>query len=401
MLLGPFDKELVYSYSTVLVILKRCGIISFSITLLSMVESSAQSEVSVGLFKRNKVNQILFSPESGSYVLINNATDTIYKTKTDDAISVSKSNGKLVVKSIYGFRDSTAAISFSGAGLNPSFKLKTGDDDRTYVYANDLLVTQNDKLLKLINYVDIDNYVSKVVQGEVGYGAELEYYRIQAIICRTYAYRNLRRHESEGYNLCDHEHCQVYKGHLSATDQVIEATATTNGLVMVDDKDQLILSAFHANCGGQTANSGDVWKEQKSYLTSVVDTFCVSERSAIWEKSINKSELVNQLGFKTEPLLLDSLKFNQAERKVVFNIGSDSILLSKARIRLRLRSTFFDLESVNDAFILKGRGYGHGVGLCQQGAMRMTTHGYNYSQILGYYYKGANLILYNSIQPPE
>ena len=68
---------------------------------------------------------------------------------------------------------------------------------------------------------------------------------------------------------------------------------------------------------------------------------------------------------------------------------------------LGLRSTYFDVDVMNDKAQLSGRGYGHGVGLCQQGAMKMAESGYTYSQILGYYYKGVSLIPITSLQPEK
>ncbi len=65
---------------------------------------------------------------------------------------------------------------------------------------------------------------------------------------------------------------------------------------------------------------------------------------------------------------------------------------------LGLRSTYFDAEFKDGQVKLTGRGYGHGVGLCQQGAMEMAQNGYTYSQILGYYYKGVSLAPISAIQ---
>ncbi|MFC2176568.1 SpoIID/LytB domain-containing protein [Bacteroidota bacterium] len=361
--------------------------------------SSAQESILVGLLERNKIEALMFSPTSGTYVLVNAKKDTIYRLQSDDVISIAKKNGRLIIQGVYGFLDTTNAISFVGSGANPAFKLKINEN--TFTYSDDLILSVKNGGIRLINQVNIEAYVAKVVRCEVGYGAELEYYKIQSIISRTYAFKNLRRHQAEGFDLCDEEHCQVYRGDVKITKPIYEATVSTSGLVMVDTSNQLILSAFHANCGGQTCNSQNVWREKRSYLTSVLDTFCVGERSALWEKAIEKKELINQLHFKPDALNHTDFTFSQDERKFMFCIGKDSIPLNEMRILLRLRSTFFDVSCDGNNFIFKGKGYGHGVGLCQQGAMKMTTHGYNYSQILGYYYKGVGLVPYDTIQHPD
>src|SRR5208337_2379392 len=101
----------------------------------------------------------------------------------------------------------------------------------------------------------------------------------------TYALKNSRKHITEGYNLCDMVHCEVYKGRCTKP-EIILAVSKTSGEVIVDKDNQLINAAFHANCGGQTVNSEDVWSKSATYLKSVNDTFCINMPKARWEKTI-------------------------------------------------------------------------------------------------------------------
>jgi stage II sporulation protein D len=268
------------------------------------------------------------------------------------------------------------------------------------VYYESVEIKGSNGRLNLINAVNMERYVSRVVQSEVGYGAADEYYKIQSIICRTYAIRNLERHALDGFDVCDHQHCQVYSGLKTPTEEVVKATAATAGLVMVSKENDLVLSAFHANCGGQTANSEDVWKESRSYLRSVKDTFCLKSRSATWEKQMPLPEFVTQLGFTS--FTADSTwSWKHEDRKRYFSLNTDSVETTVMRRMLSLRSSFFDVELKDGTISFSGKGYGHGVGLCQQGAMEMAQSGYTYSQILGYYYKGVSLITINSLQPSK
>jgi len=356
-------------------------------------------DVSVGLMNRKTISSLLFSPNSDKYFLLIEDGDTIYRFKSDDAISIEVIENQLLVKSPYGLKDTLSSVKIIGAGNSPGFRIRFNDDKKDYSYSDKLSVSVWKGALKIVNDVSVERYVAKVVQSEVGYGAAEEYYKIQSIICRTYAVRNLIRHAVDGYDLCDHEHCQVYSGLKSASNEVMKATSATSGLVMVDTKNELILSAFHANCGGQTANSEDVWRESRTYLTSVEDTFCLQSRSAVWDKTMPVNEFITQLGFATNTADLGDWSFNQADRKKYFTLKTDSVETAQMRRLLRLRSTYFDLKIKDSSVEFFGRGYGHGVGLCQQGAMKMAESGYTYSQILGYYYKGVSLIPMTSLQP--
>jgi stage II sporulation protein D len=318
--------------------------------------------------------------------------DTVYRFRADDALSIQAVGNGLSVKSVYGFSDTLYSATLAGSGLKPSFVVRSGTETKDHNYFDGLKMEAKNSVLEVANRVNMERYVSRVVISEVGYGANEEYYKIQSIICRTYAARHLGRHAAEGFDLCDNEHCQVFSGFKKETNEVVRATASTNGLVMIDPKEQLILSAFHANCGGQTANSEDVWKESRTYLVSVEDTFCHSGRSSNWQKTMPAQDLLAQIGFSSNTSEFSNFEFDQTDRKKYFTLGSDSLEIAEMRKMLQLRSTLFNLEFRDGNAVFHGRGYGHGVGLCQQGSMKMAEFGYNYSQILGYYFKGVSLV---------
>lgn len=256
-----------------------------------------------------------------------------------------------------------------------------------YGYDDDLRVLMNGIKTKLINIVDLDHYVAGVVEGEAGYNLPLEYYKLQAILCRTYALKNMNRHAAEGFNLCDKVHCQVYH-HKCTKNNIVKATAATSGLVVVDDDLSLINTTFHSNCGGQTANSEDVWLSEVSYLRSVRDSFCMNSRSSDWMVNLPLADFKTAF---TKNYPLDSFELQSAltlcqdtarfpHKKLI------STELTKLRTALNLKSTFFSIEQDSNHVILYGKGYGHGVGLCQQGGIEMAKLGYSYVDILKYYY---------------
>jgi stage II sporulation protein D len=163
----------------------------------------------------------------------------------------------------------------------------------------------------------------------------------------------------------------------------------TRGQVILDKDSVLIISAFHSNCGGETSSSEDVWLSDQPYLKSVFDPYCKTSRNALWQKSFPESEWVSYLrksGDREQLSDPSQLTFSQEERLTDYKTGSFTIPLRTIRSDLNLRSTFFSVTATGDLVILKGRGYGHGVGLCQEGAMMMAVKGFRYWDIINFYY---------------
>jgi stage II sporulation protein D len=232
------------------------------------------------------------------------------------------------------------------------------------------------------------------VQSEVrGISDKIDFYKIQAIISRTYAVTHLRKHVNEGYNLCDNVHCQAYSSRNNSP-IILTATVQTMGQILVDTSNEPISAAFHSNSGGQTVNSEDVWITAVPYLRSISDTFSLSGNSAKWEKKMLISDFFSILEKKlnypvNNEIMRDSaLTFSQPSRKVFFPAH---IPLKNIRTVFSLRSTFFDVERVGDMVVMHGRGYGHGVGLSQEGAMQLVELGHSVEDVLGFYYSGASL----------
>ena len=241
--------------------------------------------------------------------------------------------------------------------------------------------------------MEFETYIAGVVQSEI-YGKETDIFRIQAIISRTWALRNLGKHQSEGYNFCDNVHCQAYHNRCIRPDIMLGAIESS-GETLVDSLGALIETPFHSNSGGETANSEDVWRTALPYLRSVEDTFSFQMRQSNWVKTIDINRWLNYFS-KTHKLnIQDSsirdtlLHFSQEHRKTRL-LG---IPLTRIRIDWQLKSTFFSLsvDSASNTVLLHGHGYGHGVGLSQEGAIRMVELGIPYDSILRHYYTGASI----------
>jgi len=256
----------------------RCTICYF---LLLFVISTYASNVNIGILNGKKPTTVIFSPISGDYWLVTQADSLLISNQ--DLAHLTYVNGQISVKTLEGEIGVYTSLKMIPVNAGCTFKLKPVIPySHMREYDDELDVSVQNGHLLLINNVQMDKYVAGVVKYEVGTTASFEYYMVQSIICRTYALSNFRKHEEEGFQLCDKVHCQVFGSRCSEADpktglrytgtkNIIKAAFETTGIVIVDENLELITAPFHSNCGGETANSEDVWMLPKSYLRSVID----------------------------------------------------------------------------------------------------------------------------------
>jgi len=373
--------------------------ISFFLITLSCGYFHAQELVNIGIFYNSKISEIkvLFQDnysiqyeENGNLQQL--MKNHIYYLKAyDDSLVLfdNLNNQKIISKKI---------CFYSPDLENAQFTVISNQFKKERIYKGHLLVTANKGLLKMINTLNLDDYVCGVVNAEVGKGKHPEFYKAQALLVRTYALSHLYKHLSEGFNLCDAVHCQVYYG-ICFSSVIADAVKQTQNQVIVDNDLNLIVAAFHSNSGGQTVNSEDIWGSKKDYLRSIIDTFSIGMPSYSWKKTIPLSEWKNYLRKNKYPID-DTEAFKQAthliqtSRLTHLQYRSYKIPLKNIREDLKLMSTFFNihLNATKDSVIFYGRGFGHGVGLSQEGAMKMAMLGYTYDQIIRFYYQNVLLI---------
>ncbi len=263
-------------------------------------------------------------------------------------------------------------------------------------YSGNFRINIEHEIIQIINETEMDNYLAGVVEAEVGPVEEDELYKAQSIICRTYALKNWMRHSEEGFNLCDEVHCQVYNGISDENPAIMHAILSTHNLVLTDIYSRLIDPVYHSNSGGETQRAGDIWPEDHDYLQAIIDPFSEGRRNASWLKTISLEEWKDYLknkGFKPDKKAIGTTPLiTQIHRQKYFVLGKDSLSLSMIRKDFDLKSTFFDMEEKGDSILIKGRGYGHGIGLSQEGAMQMANEGYSYSDILQFYFYQIKVI---------
>jgi stage II sporulation protein D len=367
----------------------RLKILFFLIFTVFYTVSSAQ--VKIRLFSNQVPESAVFSVADGKYELETFNGETLYLTKGEPVI-ICRYNGGVAVKT----RDKNGfvcdSLTLTGKTGVDSFTLRiNGNAPVRQLYSGDLKCLPDLGTLVLINLCDVEKYISGVVKAEGGSGKNIEYFKTQAVITRTYLYKYSGKHQADGYDACDNTHCQVFSG--TSSDTIINRAALeTKGLVILSPDSTLIISAFHSNCGGETSSSEDVWLTGQPYLKSVTDPYCLSSRNAKWEKSMSLNDWIDYIkksGYTGKTDDPSVFSFQQRSRVNDYRTGSFTIPLRTIRTEMNLRSTFFSVEAIGDSIILKGRGYGHGVGLCQEGAMVMASKGFSYQQIIDFYYSGV------------
>jgi stage II sporulation protein D len=369
--------------------------LSILITLTSFYVPA--ENLQIRLYAHLKINTLQLNVVSGSYKILadgNSIADsglesTIKLTLKGDSIQLTQ-NDKIIGNFIY--------IKFVGT-QNEQVKIKLINPDRKpRVYENNLSFSVSEKYIRIINDVVLDNYIAGVTEAEAGSRSNLEFYKVQAILARTFALTHINKHVAEGFSLCDQVHCQAYYGKPKDL-TIFKAIEETKGKVVVDENLNLIVAAFHSNSGGQTANSEDVWGSKTTYLRSVTDSFSIKMPNSKWERRMLTDDWLSYLKLKHNfPTEQDdaksiALNFKQDQRKIFLECSNSRVPLKNIRQDLQLKSTFFSISEINkDSVLFKGRGYGHGLGMCQEGAMRMSKSGYTYTQILNFYYKNIQLI---------
>jgi stage II sporulation protein D len=353
--------------------------------------------IQIRLFSHLKVTDLQISIHLGTYqilgdgVMIADARPAMeFRLRVKgDSIEIRKNDVRMGLFRYIRF------VSDDGSEL----KLKLNAPDRKpRIYQDDLNFSVSDGFFRIINEVGLDNYIAGVTEAEAGSRGALEFYKAQSILARTFALSHLNKHMLEGFSLCDQVHCQVYYG-KPREQNIYRAMEGTRGKVVVDENLNLIVAAFHSNSGGQTANSEDVWGARTPYLRSIVDTFSMKMPNARWERRMLKDDWLSYLKLKhnypvdQQEEQQVALNFTQDTRKIFLECNEHRVPLKNIRMDLQLKSTFFSVTALNkDTVVFRGRGYGHGLGMCQEGAMRMVKLGYSYTDVLNFYYQDIQLI---------
>ncbi|HCP40999.1 MAG TPA: hypothetical protein DIT65_04325 [Cryomorphaceae bacterium] len=262
----------------------------------------------------------------------------------------------------------------------------------TRSYIGQVVIRSNLIYLETIVKVPVEPYIAGVVEAEGGMSPELEYHKAQAVLARTWLTTNMGKHKKEGYHIKDDQSSQAFKGvpygkHASIISKAVAETKDT----IATYGGKPIIGFYHSNSGGQTVLPQDVWSQELSYCRAVFDPFSKKESKYRWTLVVPLKEW-NGYFFKTETEFDWSSYFEALPpgRQTHFTIGAQTFKLETLRRHFKLRSTYFKASVVGDSIHLEGYGFGHGVGMAQQGAMNMAACGFTWKEILDFYFQKLN-----------
>ena len=265
-------------------------------------------------------------------------------------------------------------------------------------YKGRILILPDGGGLAVVNEVPLEKYLAGLVNAEISSKWPMEAVKAQVVAARTYALYKMGKSE-EFYHLRSDVSDQVYLGAAVEDERALKAVRSTRGEVLKYGND-LIPAFYHSNCGGITADAADVWGVPHPALKSTECNFCGEAPYGHWKLTVSWAELEKAInGLYPEAGRVKSITVRKRSRDGRVTIltvvtGKGRILVDSGDFRkemgyVRLPSTLFRLGGGGGNVVFEGRGFGHGVGLCQWGAKGASERGWDYVRILGKYYRNA------------
>ena len=270
-------------------------------------------------------------------------------------------------------------------------------------YINNINVRVKRLSTNEIQIVPLEEYIVGVLAGEMPVYFELEALKAQAVASRSYVLKRLEYNKDSEYDVVDSVLNQVYlddnylkeawgKDYVvninklrTAVNQTIDEYLEYNG--------EIIDALFFSTSNGYTEDASVVFNLELPYLKSVESKWD-AQTSGVFnsQKTMSLQEFYEKLGleYKSE-LSFNVLERSDTNRIIKLEINGNMLNATEVYNKLGLRSTDFNLTQVGTNVVIDTKGYGHGVGMSQYGALGMAKEGYNYMQILKYYYSGAEI----------
>lgn len=250
----------------------------------------------------------------------------------------------------------------------------------------------------LINHIPMEDYITTLLAKEMNGTWPVEALKAQAVAARTYAYDRLKG-EDKLFHIESSEKDQVSGSFMDITRNTLKASRDTEGEVLVGPSGRISPVFFHSKCGGRTLRPDQVWGGIEEGYRSVDCPFCQKTGMKNWDHKIKNRTLNSMVDKVLNKYYSD--KISDSAIKLMPDSPENSELRLYAGERLHiikksyLRSLFgrnilpsnnFVMTQKGDVFHVEGKGYGHGVGMCQLGALELAKRGYNYRQILSHYF---------------
>jgi len=259
-----------------------------------------------------------------------------------------------------------------------------------------------------VNEVGLEDYLKSVVPSEMGPEAfpQIEALKAQAVAARSFAVRELDRNAVHGFDVYGDSRAQNYHGAVSEHHLSNQAVEATSGMIAVSGG-KPILAMYSSTCGGKTEAYHNIFKGSPiPYLSGGVDCDDSSSPYHRWSNTIDVQKIQKSLdsfagvGRIRNLETLDKSPFGRTiSMRFSGDKGEKELHGNDLRFALGLRSNQIDSlefsrdsEGFIDTISVSGRGWGHGVGLCQTGAVTMAGRGSKFDEILHHYYRGIDLV---------
>ena len=285
-------------------------------------------------------------------------------------------------------------------------------------YPGHFYVSASKGLINAVNVVDVEEYLRGVVPYEIGKldSSRFSALESQAIAARTYAYKHFGSRESMGFDVYADTKDQVYMGLRSATPLTDSAVKSTAGIVMTYNG-EFIIAYYHSTCGGMSETLATWERPDLPYLKSAPDLredgtpWCNESSYSKWERQFSDKELeslIKKNGKEAKAKVPDFKKIKNIVVKDTLNSGrilTLAVETDKGKFEVRgdkvrwlfkkggtiLPSSFFRIEHKKGEWTVSGKGFGHGVGMCQMGVRARSAAGQDFKTILTHYYPGITL----------
>lgn len=265
----------------------------------------------------------------------------------------------------------------------------------------DIIKTEKADLL-VINHLDIEDYISGVLYHEVSHLWPMEVLKAQAIASRTFAVYKTIESIGKDYDLTNDVYSQVYGGRTSERYMTTRAVKETAGKILTY-RNKVLPAYFHATCGGHTEDASLLWNVNMPPLKGKPCNYCAQSPHFKWVAVLQLADIelkLNDSWYRVKDIQNIMISSRDASGRVnrvsiINSLGTEELPANKFRLALDpnlFRSTNFEISIRGGAAIFNGRGWGHGVGMCQWGAYYMSKKGFSAGQILQFYYPGAAIV---------
>ncbi len=326
----------------------------------------------------------------------------VYAQGSDKKFKVSKPE-TLSVQALGGGKLKLGALQSDGTlVIEPAKDVTLTFQKNTYT--GKLYAVPSGKTFNLIEYVDMENYLLGVLPYEMSPSWPLEALKAQAVAARTYTLMEIKNKKKKEFDLYSDVRSQMYKGSGKVYDSVRQAVSATKGQILTYDK-QPFYTYYHANCGGGTDDAKSWTGSSAPTIKPLRGASCSYDshsKSYSWTKTVPQKSInnfVNKNGLKgsVKKIKIGQKSPSQRAETLIFTTSSGKKELSCPKFRLSVGSSVLksckitDIDKSAGGFTFSGRGYGHGVGLCQDGAKGMAEAGKDYKKILSNYFPSSKI----------